>query len=112
MSDFFKDLWDSIFTPGTTPTLVRATHYSFAALLVTLVALFATTYNKHFFILTCIAGSLWGVLTWFIGELEKMKEEMEKQNKPIEGEVKIDNAEKESESDEKVEKTADEKKDE
>ncbi|KAJ8104171.1 ER protein Pkr1-domain-containing protein [Lipomyces tetrasporus] len=83
MSQFFQDLWDSIFTPGTTPTLVRATHYSFAALLVTLVVLCIATYNKHFFILTAIAGCLWGTLTWFIGELDKMKEEMAKQNAPI-----------------------------
>ncbi|KAK9240624.1 ER protein Pkr1-domain-containing protein [Lipomyces kononenkoae] len=88
MSQFFTDLWDSIFTPGTTPTLIRATHYSFAALLVTLVALSIATYNKHFFFLTAIAGCLWGTLTWFIGELEKLKEDMAKQNAPVTEEVK------------------------
>ncbi|KAK9465279.1 ER protein Pkr1-domain-containing protein [Lipomyces arxii] len=103
MASFFGELWESIFTPGTTPTLVKATHYSFAALIVTLVVLCAVTFNKHFFFLTIIALCLWGAITWFIGELEAMKAEMAKQNKPVvedvtEGEELLDD------------KTADEKK--
>ncbi|KAK9479494.1 ER protein Pkr1-domain-containing protein [Lipomyces japonicus] len=117
MSQFFHDLWDSIFTPGTTPTLVRATHYSFAALLVTLASLTIATFNKHFLILTFIAGCLWGTLTWFISELEKVKEQLAKQNAPVEGseeEAKDDDEDDKNVDKEKLveEKTEIEKKDE
>ncbi|KAK9380441.1 ER protein Pkr1-domain-containing protein [Kockiozyma suomiensis] len=100
MSQFVADLWDSIFTPGTTPTLVKATHYSFGALIVTLVTLCISTMNKHFFFLTAIALGLWGGITWFIQELEKMKEEMAAQNTPV------------TESVDGEEKTAEQKKEE
>ncbi|KAK9363387.1 ER protein Pkr1-domain-containing protein [Lipomyces starkeyi] len=109
MSQFFNDLWDSIFTPGTTPTLVRATHYSFAALLITLVVLCITTYNKHFYFLTAIAGCLWATLTWFIGELDKMKEEMAKQNAPVTEEVEDNVIDREETTEEP--KTEEQKKD-
>ncbi|KAK7205897.1 ER protein Pkr1-domain-containing protein [Myxozyma melibiosi] len=105
MSQFFGDLWESIFTPGTTPTLVKATHYSFAALVVTLVTLCVSTLNKHFFFLTAIALGLWAGITWFITELEKLKEEMAKQNTPV-----TEGGEGSEEVAEIEEKTEDEKK--
>ena len=39
-SSFFEDLWESIFTPGPTPTLLIATNASFAALQLLFFALF------------------------------------------------------------------------
>ncbi|KAK9473290.1 ER protein Pkr1-domain-containing protein [Dipodascopsis tothii] len=110
MSGFFTDLWESIFTPGTTPTLIRATHASFAALEITLISLCISTYNKHFLFMTLIATGLWAGITWFISELEKMKETMAQQNDPTktEGSDAADNSI--EESTEAAEKSSDSKK--
>jgi hypothetical protein len=70
---FITDLWESIFTPGTTPSLILATHLSFGALLVTLIGLLFATRNIHFVILTVLASSLWAAITWFIKEVEAVK---------------------------------------
>lgn len=74
MIGFIEELWQSIFTPGATPTLVLATHVTFA-LLVTLLTVFSfLTRSIHIINLLVLALLLWGTLTWFIAELEKTKD--------------------------------------
>jgi hypothetical protein len=75
MGNFFVDLWDSIFTPGTTPTLVKATHGSFVLLILSLLFLIWNALNIHTVMLLIIALCLWGTLTWFISEVAKLKKE-------------------------------------
>lgn len=75
MGFFFVDLWESIFTPGTTPTLIKATHGSFVLLILSLLFLIWNALNIHTVMLLIIALCLWGTLTWFIGEVEKIKQE-------------------------------------
>jgi hypothetical protein len=72
--DFVKDLWSSILTPGTNEALLKATHGSFAALLITLVALLVATRNIHYVFLTLIAAGLWASITWFVAEVEREKQ--------------------------------------
>lgn len=72
--DFAQDLWSSILTPGTSPALIKATHFSFAALLATLLFLLVATKNIHFVFLTTIALGLWAAITWFIKEVELEKQ--------------------------------------
>jgi flagellar biosynthesis component FlhA len=81
--DFAQDLWTSILTPGTTPALIKATHFSFAALLATLAFLLVATRNIHFVFLTIIASGLWAAITWFIKEveLEKQRQQQQQQSK-------------------------------
>lgn len=70
---FFVELWNSIFTPGTTPQLVIATHASFIALFITLGWLiFVTKGNIHFIALLVIAVLLWISIIWFINELKNV----------------------------------------
>ncbi|RMD43394.1 hypothetical protein DV735_g1709, partial [Chaetothyriales sp. CBS 134920] len=59
MSEFLISLWESVFTPGPTPTLLRATNATFASLQVLLLVLLITTYSYHFFILSLLSGGLW-----------------------------------------------------
>jgi hypothetical protein len=73
--EFIIDLWNSILTPGTSPALIKATHASFAALLLTLIGLLISTRNFHFIILTILASGLWIAITWFISELEALKKQ-------------------------------------
>uniref|UniRef100_A0A060SYB7 ARAD1A19690p n=1 Tax=Blastobotrys adeninivorans TaxID=409370 RepID=A0A060SYB7_BLAAD len=73
MIQFVTDLWTSILTPGTTPTLVKATHASFAALVLLLLAMLAATWSYHFIIMTLLALGVWGGITWFINEIEQIK---------------------------------------
>ncbi|KAG5362665.1 V-type ATPase assembly factor pkr1 [Yarrowia sp. B02] len=75
MGYFVVDLWESIFTPGTTPTLVKATHGSFVLLILSLLFLMWNALNIHTVMLLIIALCLWGTLTWFIGEVAKLKAE-------------------------------------
>lgn len=71
MLGFFEDLWQSVFTPGATPTLVLATHTTFAVL-VTLLTIFAFLHPSiHIVNLLVLSTLLWGTLTWFIAELKK-----------------------------------------
>jgi hypothetical protein len=70
MAEFFTNLFNSIFTPGPTPTLIVATNASFAALQVLLLGLVVATYNVHFVILSILSGSLWWAINWFVRELE------------------------------------------
>jgi hypothetical protein len=71
MASFVEDLWNSIFTPGATPTLLIATNVTFAALQMVLFALLLMTYSIHFIILSVLCGGLWSAINWFAAELKK-----------------------------------------
>ncbi|KAL6948895.1 hypothetical protein ACO0QE_001373 [Hanseniaspora vineae] len=75
MASFVVDLWDSIFQPGTTPTLILATHLSFIALFSVLGWLIYVTkaQNIHFIMLLLIAVALWVTIIWFISEIQNIK---------------------------------------
>jgi hypothetical protein len=79
-TNFFTDLWESIFTPGPTPSLLKATNISFACLQVVLLVLLIVTYSIHFVILSSLCGGLWWAVNWFAAEL-KAAEEREKKDK-------------------------------
>lgn len=70
MASFIEELWTSIFTPGTTPTLLIATNASFAALQLVLLALLLVTYSIHFLILSVLCMGLWVAINWFANELQ------------------------------------------
>lgn len=70
MSQFFQDLWESIFTPGPTPSLLIATNVTFAALQFVLAALLLATYSIHFIILSFLCAGLWWAINWFAQELQ------------------------------------------
>lgn len=71
MASFFEEIWNSIFTPGTTPTLLLATNVTFGALQFVLFALLLATSSIHFVVLSCISGGLWASINWFAAELKK-----------------------------------------
>jgi hypothetical protein len=73
MASFFEDLWNSIFTPGPTPTLLVATNASFAALQFILLVLLVATYSVHFIVLSLLCAGLWWSINWFVAELEAGK---------------------------------------
>lgn len=66
---FFESLWESIFTPGPTPTLLVATNASFAALQLLLFVLLLATHSIHFVILSGLTAGLWWAINWFAGEI-------------------------------------------
>lgn len=76
---FLVELWESIFTPGTTPALLKATHASFILLHLSLLCLIYLTRSIHFINLLVIALLLHGAVTWFVNELKhaKLKENAE-----------------------------------
>ncbi|KAG5918041.1 hypothetical protein E4U53_004127 [Claviceps sorghi] len=69
MSSFLVDLWESIFTPGPTPTILYATNLSFGALQLVLLALLVATASVHFVVLSVLSGGLWWAINWFAREL-------------------------------------------
>ncbi len=73
MSSFMVELWESIFVPGPTPVILRATNATFAALQVTLFALLVSTYSIHFVILSVLSAGLWWSINWFAAELAAAK---------------------------------------
>lgn len=81
---FIEELWQSVFTPGTTPALIKATHGSFALLIASLIWLIYLSRSIHFVNLLVIALLLYGTVFWFIKELERTKlmsnEELDKGN--------------------------------
>lgn len=77
MSQFFENLWNSVFTPGPTPTLLVATNASFAALQVVLFSLLLATYSIHFVILSGLCAGLWWSINWFANELRLAQEKEE-----------------------------------
>ncbi|KAI3329322.1 Pkr1-domain-containing protein [Xylariaceae sp. AK1471] len=80
MAGFVEQLWDSIFTPGPTPTLLIATNATFGALQLVLFALLLGTYSVHFVVLSFLSAGLWWAINWFAAELNaaKAREEAEK----------------------------------
>lgn len=62
-----------MFTPGTTPALIKATHGSFALLIASLLWLIYLSRSIHFVNLLVIALLLYGTVFWFIKELERTK---------------------------------------
>jgi len=73
MSNFLVSLWESVFTPGPTPTLLVATNASFAALQLVLFALLLATYSIHFIVLSFLCAGLWWSINWFVAELQASK---------------------------------------
>jgi hypothetical protein len=71
MAGFMTDLWESIFTPGPTPTLLIAANASFGALQIVLFFLFVATYSAHFIALSVICAGVWWGINWFAVELRK-----------------------------------------
>lgn len=69
MTTFLENLWNSVFTPGTTPTLLLATNASFGALQLLLFILLLATHSIHFIILSVLTASLWWAINWFAREL-------------------------------------------
>jgi hypothetical protein len=74
------DLWESIFTPGPTSTLLQAANVTFAALQVVLLVLLIGTYSIHFVVLSVLCAGLWWSINWFAAEL-KVVQEQEKAEK-------------------------------
>lgn len=70
MATFLEELWNSIFTPGTTPTLLVATNASFAALQSLLLVLLLATHSIHFLVLSLLSAGLWYAINWFARELQ------------------------------------------
>lgn len=78
MADFLTNLWESIFTPGPTPTLLLATNATFACLQALLLALLLMTSSVHFIALSILCAGLWWGVNWFARELaEAQKKEEE-----------------------------------
>lgn len=104
---FIEDLWKSVFTPGTSPALMKATHASFIALFLALLFLIYQSRSIHYVNLLVIAIALYLLVLWFVKELELAKL---KTNEELAEESKQD--EKKPKSEEKTpstqaEKTAD-----
>lgn len=70
---FLVELWESIFTPGTSPALIKATHGSFILLLLSLLFLIYYTKSIHFINLFFIALFLYAAVIWFVNELKSVK---------------------------------------
>ncbi|KAG8532807.1 uncharacterized protein KY384_002685 [Bacidia gigantensis] len=86
--DFLTNLFTSIFTPGPTPSLVRATNIAFFSLQIVLSLLLAATYSIHFVILSFLCAGLWWGVNWFVRELEEAnakEREKEKERSAKEG---------------------------
>ncbi|KAL1953697.1 hypothetical protein VTO42DRAFT_2370 [Malbranchea cinnamomea] len=83
MASFIEDLWNSIFTPGTPPTLLAATNASFAALQFLLFILLITTYSVHFLVLSLLSGALWYSINWFVREVREFQATQAKEGSRI-----------------------------
>ena len=70
MADFLSNLWSSVFTPGTTPTLLIATNVTFGTLQLLLFGLLIATSSIHFGILSVLCAGLWWSINWFATELK------------------------------------------
>ena len=65
------DIWSSVFTPGTNPGLLRATHITFVFLFLSLgFLLVVSDFNGHVLALLGIALGLFGLLMVFVKELD------------------------------------------
>lgn len=81
MAAFIQDLWDSIFTPGPTPTLLLATNATFASLQVVLAVLLVATWSIHFVILSGLSAGLWWAINWFARELKIHQQQEEEKTR-------------------------------
>ncbi|KAI0021525.1 ER protein Pkr1-domain-containing protein [Xylariomycetidae sp. FL0641] len=79
MASFIEQLWESIFTPGPTPVLLKATNATFACLQVVLLVLLFATYSVHFVILSILSAGLWWAINWFATELKAAQVAQEKE---------------------------------
>lgn len=87
MASFLEELWNSIFTPGPTPTLLVATNAAFAALQLLFLTLLIATYSLHFLVLSVLCGGLWYSINWFATEIAKEQQNQtakEKKGKSLE----------------------------
>ena len=82
MANFLSDLFNSIFTPGVTPSIIIATNASFAALQLVLLVLLVLTCSVHFAVLSFICAGLWWAINWFVTELEAANQN-EKEGKSL-----------------------------
>ena len=88
MSSFIVDLWESVFVPGPTPTILKATNITFAALQLTLFLLLLGTYSIHCVVLSILCAGLWWSVNWFAAELaihqreEEAKKKQQEQQQP------------------------------
>lgn len=98
---FITELWESVFTPGTTPALIKATHASFILLIISLISLVCLSRSIHFINLLVISILLYASVIWFIHELkqaklkdnpELAKEEQELESKTQESKAKEPNS--------------------
>lgn len=64
MSQFVADLWESVFTPGVSPTLLKATYGAFVLLVSVLGVLLFFTRNVHVLALLIVSFCLIGSLVW------------------------------------------------
>ncbi|KHN99858.1 Endoplasmic reticulum, protein Pkr1 [Metarhizium album ARSEF 1941] len=69
MASFIAGLWESIFVPGPTPTILKATNATFAALQIVLLGLLVATTSIHFVVLSILCAGLWYSINWFANEL-------------------------------------------
>lgn len=86
MSAFFSDLWESVFTPGPTPVLLRAANVTFAALQLIFLALLFLTHSLHFVALSFICAGLWWAINWFAAEVVAVQESLKAAEKEKERE--------------------------
>jgi hypothetical protein len=78
MSNFMVSLWESIFTPGPTPTLLIATNATFGCLQLLLLILLIVTQSIHFIVLSFLCAGLWYAINWFAAEVAAAKAEEDK----------------------------------
>ena len=83
MTTFMTDLIDSIFTPGPSPTLLVATHATFASLQVLLAILLVATRSVHFIVLSILSAVLWWAVHWFASELATAKAIKEREDERL-----------------------------
>nr|OQO31722.1 hypothetical protein B0A51_01070 [Rachicladosporium sp. CCFEE 5018] len=81
MATFLTDLWESVFTPGPTSTLLVATNVSFGSLQLLLLGLLLATYSIHFIILSVLCGGLWWSINWFASEVSAVRAEEEEKER-------------------------------
>lgn len=73
--------------PGPTPTILKATNATFAALQVVLLGLLVATTSIHFVVLSILCAGLWYSINWFAGEVaiaQKRQQEEAERNKASE----------------------------
>lgn len=93
MATFLTNLWESVFTPGPTPTLLIATNASFAALQLLFLTLLIATRSIHFVILSILCAALWWAINWFSAEIaaaQRAEEEAKKIREARRGEREKD----------------------